>query len=1074
MGLLKRFRASSSASTQPPANDFDDLPPPPLPHTYSPSQLFASVSRASVAESTTAATPKSSKFWKRKDKSKGKEKEVAGIPYESTPPAPSPSSRSASHSFHHVPSPSARSVGSGYNERPLYAQTQSTPIPHYHYQQQRDDVPAARGVRDGSATPTTSPRQETTPKAKGILKPRAMLGRMDFESSSPSAQPIGEPGLASLIPDADFASMVGERHSSYLPQQMAPRQSQPYGRPQTMILADERTNRSSQEEVMEHLVSPEKRDTWTPKSGLEARDDEVEDPVSTHHLLNAHLFTGAQADKQGSPTPRKSALPPQQLVAPASKTTADDHHAPSTRRPSASRRSSFIPIGNPFARRASVVSDLDAQVIDDGSFQITGFRHVSGASEADHGLDPYHRQQARAEIKDNSDPIQPPSRPASTAPAAAAIQRPVSRATSLASIDDHITSTAKVSAAAFRKGIRRASSNYLEADDDEDDVPLGLLRPGGRSSSALSLSSMREGGSARMAKSPVAGPMRLGSSTNLSQLQPVSPHRIRKSPSLGPAVGIESQAKAQMHTRTKTMPLISPDEIHPIFSSPSNSPVPSPKRAAAPLPIAGSSDYFAPKGQSGVQAGDAPRTPPVVVEANMTASPGFDFDSLDYPVSAFSTSPEVSKVVKAPHKAAPVTTKTSGLAVTIPSPSAGNASAGTSAGPGSAPKKEDREDTLDEDLVLRSMALYGDNTAMNEVDIGIENEPPARRIAVRQQSQSALSLVESESNVRSPLSERLGNLVIHGPRPMTSKPSLPKLNTLKLDDGPTKEKVMSPASDSTISPIAREQQTPTLSSSFARVNGSRGQPARTADLSDSEGTDSSDEESDARPETNVPPRSSFANAPRPVSNHLSTSSQSSLSRPVNFGSDDESDDEPLARIKSKASRSSLAVDRTSNHTPGIRPATIHSSSPNAKPSSRTAAVSTSPPLPPSAYARRSSVPTASVVPTPPTTAHMQGKVWDASPASSQSGLTGDSTNQPITPSDHEIGNGRGFRDGPAAMVSYTQCSGEQALINSGATIASPRMESQSLLERGGDLITLLLLPQLVTVTLTRLTLLPCL
>lgn len=559
----------------------------------------------------------------------------------------------------------------------------------------------------------------------------------------------------------------------------------------------------------------------------------------------------------------------------------------------------------------------------------------------------------------------------------------MSRTASLASLDDHIASSAKVSAAAFRKGIRRPSSTYLdEAMDNDDDVPLGMLKNSGRQSSAISLSSMDGVRPPVMMKSPGKNVNRPGQSV------PTTPSRsvnMVKSPSMQP-VEID-KAKAISHTRSKTMPLISPEEIHPIFPSPTHSPAGSPKASTHPDLV--EQGYFAPPHRAII-------TPPPA-ESSAPVSPEFDFSSLDYPVSAFSTSPQATKVVKPltekPNKLASL--QTSGLAVSIPSP------AGTSAIPSTispAPVKlAQRQDTLDEDLVVRSMALYGDD---------IENEPPTPRVAIRQQSHSSL-LAESissdaNSTIRSPLSERLGNLV--GPRPMNtrSSSSLPKLNTLKLDDG-----MRSPTSDSTVSPIVtttREQPTPT--SSFARVTNHTTRKVE----SDSEGSESESESGDdyepgppapARPAN--PPRSSFANA-RPVSSFIPLKSSA---KPQD-DSDNESDDMPLARIKSKASRTSLAA--ANQAAAGIRPATIHSSSP--KP-----IFTASPPVMTPDFSRRASVPDAvgSYMPNPDI---LGQKIWDASPASSQSGLTGDSSSvQPITPSDREM-DGK-VRDGsfpPAPVV----------------------------------------------------------
>jgi hypothetical protein len=551
----------------------------------------------------------------------------------------------------------------------------------------------------------------------------------------------------------------------------------------------------------------------------------------------------------------------------------------------------------------------------------------------------------------------------------------MSRTASLASLDDHIASSAKVSAAAFRKGIRRPSSTYLdEAMDHDDDVPLGMLRNSGRQSSAISLSSM-DGAGARlpvMMKSP-------GKNVNrVNQSVPTTPStngNMVKSPSMQP---VEIEKASTSHIRSKTMPLISPEEIHPIFPSPTHSPAGSPRMTTHPDPLEERPDRATTKA-----------TPPPV-ESPAPVSPEFDFSSLDYPVSAFSTSPQATKVVKPPVEKPTklASLQTSGLAVSIPSP-AGTSVISSTISP--APTKlAPRQDTLDEDLVVRSMASYGDD---------IENEPPTPRVAIRQQSHSSLfaESISSDANstVRSPLSERLGNLV--GPRPMGSRTSLPKLSTLKLDDA-----VRSPTSDTTISPIIASREQPTPTSRFARVTN---HSARKVE-SDSDQTDSED---DYEPEPPAPvrpanpPRSSFANA-RPVSSFMPFKSSS---KPQD-DSDNESDDMPLARIKSKASRSSLAA--ANQAATGLRPATIHSSSP--KP-----VYTASPPVMTPDFSRRASVPDAvgASVPTPDI---LGQKLWDASPASSQSGLTGDSSSvQPITPSDREM-DGK-VRDGsfpPAPIV----------------------------------------------------------
>jgi hypothetical protein len=961
MGLLKRFRASSSASTKSRPSDADYAAPPPMPlppiqtHSY----MYPSISRASVADSMTPSTsasgmktPKSSKsFWKRK--TKGKDKDVGyGLPYESTSPSPAPplpqaqyhGDRSRNSSFVHVPGP-RRELSSG---------------------------PEYRREWDGSQMSG----QDTTPKSTRTQPPpqqRAMLGKLDFEGQG-HEQGQGQEQGQGFSHGQEYNRQT--TRTSSIPFGTTSSSQQSNGRPVTAIFLErpksqappvtaEPAGRMSQEE-MEHLASPEKNAVYTPNT---RRMSIQEEPVSLIYI------PPGKANPQGSPTPKKGSLPPQDLIPakpkPTRASSSDNHNALSSRRPSANRRNSFIP-HNPFSRsnKGSMndLNYLDSEpAVDDGSFQVTSFRHVSGASDYQ---DPAPLVAAPVETSpvNNPTPI-----PATSAPS-----RPMSRAASLASLDDHISTAAKVSAGAFRKGVRRPSSTYLmdhDHDDEDDDVPLGMLRNSGRQSSSASLSSFNDGtkGSVQM-RSPgwKTGPSVPTTPSRSRPSMPSSPIAIAKEPTIS-------------HTRSKTMPLISPDEIHPNFPSPPHSPVGSPKQTTHPdLPVEG---YFA--SAPTPVAVPSRRSPPVEAE---TGSPEFDFSSLDYPVSAFSTSPQAAKVVKPlpSRDLEALVTKTSGLAVSIPS-SAGGSTLSSAISP--APVKRQEKDTLDEDLILRSMAVYGEDD--------VENEAPTPRGAVRQVSHSSLyndSMSSDNSTIRSPLSERLGNLV--GPRPM-AKSSLMGLNTSKLDNGET---VKSQGSDATVLPVTA----PAPRSSFARVTS---QPLKAE--SDSEGTaTSSEDEMPPPPPPSRPvnaPRSSFANAPpRPVSMFKTTRSQSSLSKPIKADSDSE-EDMPLARIKSKASRSSLAVNQSA-----MRPATIHSESP--KPAKMSPPMSTSP----ASYARRASVPNAAAPPSASEMSVLGQKLWDASPASSQSGLTGDSSaGQPITPSDREM-DGKVSRDGsfpPAPMVS---------------------------------------------------------
>ena len=188
---------------------------------------------------------------------------------------------------------------------------------------------------------------------------------------------------------------------------------------------------------------------------------------------------------------------------------SDLQHPPPVRRPSSSM------FQKPFVRSLSRVSlayaDLDSQHADNGSFQLKGFRHVSGTSVDGHsGLDEYISRVKRDQARGGDDlPIKTPETPVhqdrhsvfNTQAARPSLSRPPSITASLGSCDDSVTASGRVSVAAFRKGIRRPGEGPGTMSDlghgairDDDDVPLGLLarREGAsRAHSSASLSSLR-------------------------------------------------------------------------------------------------------------------------------------------------------------------------------------------------------------------------------------------------------------------------------------------------------------------------------------------------------------------------------------------------------------------------------------------------------------------------------------------------------------------------------------------------------------------------------------------------------
>jgi hypothetical protein len=167
------------------------------------------------------------------------------------------------------------------------------------------------------------------------------------------------------------------------------------------------------------------------------------------------------------------------------------------------------------------------QEVDDGSFQLKGFRHVSGMSdvEGSGGLEGYmghvKRHSTVSALEDQlaqspvtiDTPISATGIPQqNTTRTRPVISRPPSIAGSLASVDDLISTSNRVSVATFRRGIRRPSDGPVtmsdlghgargDMDDGDDDLPLGMIGRGMRTrdASAHSLHSMKpDGGDRRL------------------------------------------------------------------------------------------------------------------------------------------------------------------------------------------------------------------------------------------------------------------------------------------------------------------------------------------------------------------------------------------------------------------------------------------------------------------------------------------------------------------------------------------------------------------------------------------------
>ncbi|WVQ81883.1 hypothetical protein IAT38_004010 [Cryptococcus sp. DSM 104549] len=218
--------------------------------------------------------------------------------------------------------------------------------------------------------------------------------------------------------------------------------------------------------------------------------------------------------RSASPTPHKTTPNSNSVDIPNSSRNSVDIVQP---RPQALRRPSsslFTNTFNPFNRSASRASER-SPIVDDGSFQLKGFRHVSGMSDVEGAgeLEGYLTHVKRDSVLALEKPGTPTPGEAASPPVAfttrvkpptmVPIPRPPSAANSVTSMDELVSQSNRVSVAAFRRGIRRPSEGVATMSDlghgipvdlDDDDVPLAVRRashhPLPRKQSSLSLSSV--------------------------------------------------------------------------------------------------------------------------------------------------------------------------------------------------------------------------------------------------------------------------------------------------------------------------------------------------------------------------------------------------------------------------------------------------------------------------------------------------------------------------------------------------------------------------------------------------------
>ncbi|WWD02557.1 hypothetical protein V865_000597 [Kwoniella europaea PYCC6329] len=614
MGLLSRFKHSSpspstataSSSKQPqPRNESTSASTPrpttPTSTTHLSANLHDTPSSSRLARptipppspSSNSITSKLTKPFK-KDKSKGREKVkenlVTGVPYEShsqaslpIPPHPGSVSGSRIVSAPNSPSNTERRPPNGRQRRstllsfdpPLPPQPSSplaTTDPlsaHTRYQDPGPEEHIFDDDHNHDQVDSPSARRKDRVTSGQFRQVGGILGQLNFEVDHDHDQPGNPP------PEKWLRTNANAPNINPTPTVMASNsRSEINGdseidggvRGMTPSITDEsivivnkdeinQENNTSldisltdqdhnEENKMELLESAEKKNKFWKRQRRSSKSN----------------ADGSEIERTNSPTPRRNSRNDTSLDLTANRPSLDSSRPePRQPRPQQLRRPSSSFFHNPFTRsvsRTSLALDENPKP-DDGSFQLRGFRHVSGMMEVEGAgeLENYlaHvRKEPRSSISSGdlltsptvgnqdipspsaltgtsppvsyaSTPRQPPTFP---------LSRPASIANSLGSATgDEFISATKVSVAAFRKGIRRPSENLatmsdsghgsttalrnisgqhpplhpadgnvggIDGDlDDEDDVPLGMIRGKDmmrREKSSLSLSSMRHTG----------------------------------------------------------------------------------------------------------------------------------------------------------------------------------------------------------------------------------------------------------------------------------------------------------------------------------------------------------------------------------------------------------------------------------------------------------------------------------------------------------------------------------------------------------------------------------------------------
>ncbi|WVW85647.1 hypothetical protein I302_107685 [Kwoniella bestiolae CBS 10118] len=695
MGLLSRFKhssspASSSKQSQP---IDDDKPTPPSkgngrpttptskthrspnPNLDTPSS--SKLVRPSIPTPSPSSNSITSKLAKPFKKQKGKEKEkqqedpIKGTPYES-------------HSHSHLPTPTrphqSRNVSApnsplnSNRKLPINKQRRSTllsfdpPLPPQPSSPLATTNPLSASTSSAVHLPSSSQedkyegeqeehildhnleydiasssRRKDRVTSGQFRQVGGILGQLNFEvdlkSDTPRQSPPEKWLRRSSNPPVPVPTIVSSGNRNEVQDDIDPVGMTPSMTDESIVIIDK-------DDVHPDITQDTSLDYSSTNSPMEHEDEEnrmellesaeKKNKFWKRQRRSSKTQVDSEVERSHSPTPRRNSRNDTSLDLTNNRPSFDANQPepqPRQPRPQQLRRPSSSFFHNPFTRsvsRTSLALD-DNPKPDDGSFQLRGFRHVSGMMEVEGAgeLENYlaHvRKEPRSSISSgdlltspimgNNEIPSPsalistsggiPSPPVSYAgtprqPPTFPLSRPASIANSLGSATgDEFISATKVSVAAFRKGIRRPSETLVTMsdsghgvptsrhvsgqhshlhrdigdDDDDDDLPLGMIRGKDmrRENSSQSLSSMRGTGtpSGAVGGRPATMFDQINRKTSPAPASSAIAANATKEGSASPAI-LQRQLSSEVVDRKKTPSPFAVDKK----LSPSPSPIPS-------------------------------------------------------------------------------------------------------------------------------------------------------------------------------------------------------------------------------------------------------------------------------------------------------------------------------------------------------------------------------------------------------------------------------------------------------------------------------------------------------------------